>query len=217
MTFASLKLTNSTVFTIFVLMNTLSLKDLEHIRAVIATDYGYRFQKHNLINNDHELRWVNVSEGSKTFTGIGVYPGDDFDSSNKKYIYSNYNTNSPKSNYRTLVSFELTGLCFYNNLELKLNTSWLDEMNPDYQRPKDWKPSFMKIYGEYKFIPIKLFSDIHSYIRIGMYHWNRLNKKYLELKEELPIKNQEFLDQLNLKNKNKIIAKRLKDAEKDFK
>lgn len=217
MTFASLKLTNLSVFIIFLLMDTLFLKDLEHIKTVIATKYDYRYQKHKLINNDHELRWVNVSEGSKAITGIGVYPEDDFDESNKEYIYSNYNTNSPHSNYRTLVSFEDSGLYFYNNLELKLNTSWLDEMNPNYQRSKGWKPTFIIIYGEYKFIPIKLFSDIHSYIRIGMYHWNRLNKKYLELKAEKPMKNKEFLDQLNLKNKNKMIAKRLNAVEKDFK
>lgn len=198
-------------------MNMISLKDLDHIRTVIATDYGYRIQPHKLINNDHELKWVNVSEGSRTFTGIGVYPSDDFDNYDKKYIYSNYNTNSPNSAYRTLVSFEHNGLCFYNNLEFKLNTSWLDEMNQDYTRPAGWKPSFMRIYGEYKFIPIKMFTDIHSFIRIGMYHWNRLNKQYLKLKEEMPAKNKEFLDQLNLKNKNKIITKRLNAVEKDFK
>lgn len=198
-------------------MDTISLKDLEHIRATIATDYGYRIQKHKLINNDHELKWVNVSEGSKTFTGIGVYPGDDFDNTNKKYIYSNYNTNTPNSNYRTLVSFELTGLYFYNNLELKLNTSWHDELelNNDYVKtPRT--PICIMIYGEYKFIPIKMFNNIDSFIKIGMYHWNRLNKQYLKLKEELPNKNKEFVDHIKLKNKCKLVNKRMNDFKRDF-
>lgn len=195
-------------------MNLLSLNDLNHIQSKIINDFSYRTQKHKLVDNDDCFEWINVTDGSKHFTGIGVYPSDDYDTKTA-FIYSNYCTNSPNSCYRSLVNFETNGLYFYNNLDYKINTSWHDELNNNYiKTPRT--PTCVMIYGEYKFIPIKLFSDIHSYIRFGMYHWKRLNAQYLKLKEELPNKNKEFVDHIKFKNKCKMVNKRMSAFKRDF-
>ena len=127
----------------------------------------------------------------------------------------NRHTNSPNSCYRSLVNFETNGLYFYNNLDYKINTSWHDELHNNYVKTPH-SPTCVMIYGEYKFIPIKMFNNIDSLIKIGMYHWNRLNKQYLKLKTGLTDKNKEFVEHIKLKNKCKIVNKRMNDFKRDF-
>ena len=112
-------------------------------------------------------------------------------------------------------SIETNGLYFYNNLDYKINTSWHDELHNNYVKTPH-SPTCVMIYGEYKFIPIKMFNNIDSLIKIGMYHWNRLNKQYLKLKTGLTDKNKEFVEHIKLKNKCKIVNKRMNDFKRDF-
>lgn len=196
-------------------MNPISLKDLNHIQSKIINDFGYRTQTHKRVEDINDcIEWVYVTTESKNFTGIGVYPSDDYDTKTA-FIYSNYCTNSPNSCYRSLVNFETNGLYFYNNLDYKINTSWHDELHNNYVKTPH-SPTCVMIYGEYKFIPIKMFNNIDSLIKIGMYHWNRLNKQYLKLKTGLTDKNKEFVEHIKLKNKCKIVNKRMNDFKRDF-
>ena len=188
--------------------------EVKSICDKIKESTGVHYEEHHLTQIDSFSKYITFDPRiKKGLPGFGFFTNHipDIDKPNK-IIHCDTSHAFLDVVRNVLVELDLKtqNIYYYPDLYITVNQQWHD------YKQKPGNENVIFISGDYTSVPFTRFKDNNQITKFCIMHYKRLNARYEHLLKELPIRAQQFWDNLDKASKCREETKRLKVLGKDF-